>query len=177
MSPSLWVRAAGLVWLCCGFAGLSPAAAQLLPDERTPVLLVGSFIGTRTALGFQVADSVRARLRGLVPQRELYVISKKTLQTALEHESPPVWTIEDVRELAKELGAGVILEVVPSQLSTGVHLEPLLIRGRNEPEHLDAIDAPTVGGAATVLARRIAADSSLRRSHMPPPPRKPANER
>ncbi len=177
MSPSLWVRAAGLVWLCCGFAGLSPAAAQLLPDERTPVLLVGSFIGTPTALGFQVADSVRARLRGRVPQRELYVISKKTIQTALEHESPPVWTIEDVRELAKELRAGVILEVVASPLSTGVHLEPLLIRGRNEPEHLGAIDAPTVGGAATVLARRIAADSSLRRSHMPPPPRKPANER
>jgi len=177
VSLLLWVRAAGLVLLCCGFAGLSPAAAQLLPDDRTPLLLVGSFIGTPTTLGSQVADSVRARLRGLIPQRELYVISTKTMQRALEHESPLVWTIEDVRVLAKELHAGVILEVVPSQLSTGVHLEPLLIRGRNEPDHLDAIDAPTVGGAATVLARRIAADSSLRRSHMPPLPRKPANER
>jgi hypothetical protein len=80
--------------------------------------------------------------------------------------------------LAKEVGAGLVLDVgFSQQRSSGVHLEPLLIRGRNEPEQLDPIDAPTVGGAASLLARRIAADSSLRRSHMPSAPRKPANER
>jgi len=175
--PPVWVRAAGLGCLCCGFAGLRPAAAQLPPDERTPIILVGAFIGTPTVLGFQVADSVRAQLRRLVPQHELYVVSKSTIQGVLDHETPPVWTIEDVRELAKQVRASVILEVGPSQLTNRVHLEPLLIRGRNEPEHFDPIDAATVGGAARLLARRIAADSSLRRSHTQSPPRKPANER
>jgi hypothetical protein len=178
VSRPLRVRAASLAWLFCAFGSLSPAAAQLRPDERTPVLLVSSFLDTPpTALGFQVAESVRARIRGLVPQRELNVVPNETILRVFQTEPPSAWTIADVRELAREVGAGVILELHPSERSARVHLEPLLIRGRNEPEHLGPIDASTVGGAAAVLARRIAADSSLRRSHMPPPARKPANER
>jgi hypothetical protein len=177
VSLPLRVRAAGLVWFCCAFASLSPAAAQLRPDERTPGLLVSPFLGTPTALGVQVAESVRARIRGLVPQRELYVVPHEAILRVFQTEPPSVWTIEDVRMLARQMRAGVILELQAREVSAGVHLEPLLIRGRNEPEHLAPIDASTVGGAAKTLARRIAADSSLRRSHMPPPPRKPANER
>jgi len=176
VSRPLWVRAAGLTCLCCAFAGLS-ATAQLAPDQRTPVILVSAFVGKPSALGLEIADSVRAELRRLVPQRELYVVSRSAINATLETEPPSVWTIEDVRELARQVRASVILELGPSQIATGVHLEPLLIKGRGEPTNLDAVDAKTVAGAARALARRIAADSSLRRSHLPPPPRKPANER
>jgi TolB-like protein len=124
-----------------------------------------------------VADSVRFRIRRLVPQRELYVISRDAMNSVLETEWPgPVWQIDDVREIGKELRADIILEIGATRVTTGIRLEPLLIRGRRgEPERLAPIEAPTLGRAATVLARRIAADSSLRRSHALS--RRPANER
>ena len=111
------------------FGGLSPAAAQLRPDERTPVLLVTSFLehpyGARIS-GRRVGPG--ATSRPCSATRAIRSPEQNTPERPFQTEPPSVWTIEDVRELAKEVGAGDDPGTPPEPALTRVHLEPLLIR-------------------------------------------------
>src|SRR6185295_4642729 len=131
------------------------------PKAETPYILIATFRSNDRLLGVQAADEVRKRVSGEHSAQELFVVTKRNINTTLEasgYRADSALNASDLMELSKQLHGEYVLDAKVSKSGNTVHIEPKLMLRTGQvtlTQPLPNVDGKDAGDAAKGVEKAI----------------------
>jgi tetratricopeptide (TPR) repeat protein len=155
------VMAAGLLSLAAGISGVAEAQRGQQPGQDTPRILIATFRSVSDpAIGVQSAEAIRTRVQQENPVRQLWVLSRKDINTYLSssgYKEDSTLSLTDLKELAKLMRADEILDGSATKTPNGVRIDAKLILSKNLQlvQPLPSVEAKNAGDAAKEFEKNL----------------------
>jgi tetratricopeptide (TPR) repeat protein/TolB-like protein len=142
---------------------VTPAQRGGQPLPETPYILVTAFHAPTKQLAVEAADELRSRLQSEHSARELFVVTKATVEATLRSSGYPVDSalgVGDLMELAKALRAEYVIDGTATKAGSGNAVRfstHVLIKtgGQTLTQPLPSADGKDVGDAAKITEHAI----------------------
>jgi len=155
------VMAAGLLSLAAGISGVAEAQRGQQPGQDTPRILIATFrSASDPAIGVQSAEAIRTRVQQENPVRQLWVLSRKDINTYLSssgYKEDSTLSLTDLKELAKLMRADEILDGSATKTANGVRIDAKLILSKDLSlvQPLPPVEAKNAGDAAKEFEKNL----------------------